>query len=345
LGQTSTRPRPARVVAFDGRAPPANPGAARRGRVAAGRGGGVLAKVLTCAVVGLDGALVEAEVDIGPGLPAFNVVGLPDTAIQEARERVRGAIRNSGLEFPLRRITVNLAPAVLRKQGATYDLPIAIGLLGASEQVPAGPLLGAAFLGELALDGALRHTPGILPMAMVARDGGVRRVYVPAVDAHEAGLVDGVEVVAVPTLADLVNRLRGDLPTVATPPSTIEPNGRPPEGAVDLRHVRGQEGVKRALEVAAAGGHNLIMVGPPGAGKTLVARALPGILPPLSAREALEVTKIYSVAGLLERDRPLITRRPFRAPHHTTSHAGMIGGGATHPAAWRDHARASRDIL
>jgi magnesium chelatase family protein len=287
----------------------------------------VLAKVLTCAVLGLDGALVDVEVDIGPGLPAFNVVGLPDAAIQEARERVRAAIRNSGLEFPLKRITVNLAPAVLRKEGATYDLPIAIGLLGASEQVPAASLAGAAFLGELALDGALRHTPGILPMAMVARDGGMQRVYVPAVDVHEAALVDGLEVVAVPTLADLVNRLRGDLPTVPAPPSVVLPAGGANEGAIDLRHIRGQGALKRALEIAAAGGHNLLMVGPPGAGKTLAARALPGILPPLSPREALEVTKIYSVAGLLERDQPLIAQRPFRAPHHTVSYAGLVGGG------------------
>ncbi|HEY3109821.1 MAG TPA: YifB family Mg chelatase-like AAA ATPase [Chloroflexota bacterium] len=304
----------------------------------------MLAKVLTCAVVGLDGALVEVEVDVGPGLPRFHVVGLPDAAIQEARERVRAAIRNSGLSFPLRRVTVSLAPAVLRKEGPAYDLPIAVGVLRASAQLPPEPLAGAVFLGELALDGALRHTPGLLPMVIVAREAGVGRAFVPAADAHEAGLVGGVEVVAVPTLADLVNRLRGDAPAEparpedtrppAAPPAGAAParlapgsNGRGPAGLVDLAHVRGQAAVKRALEVAAAGGHNLLMVGPPGAGKTLVARALPGILPPLSPAEALEVTRIYSVAGLLERDRPLVTRRPFRAPHHTTSQAGMVGGG------------------
>jgi magnesium chelatase family protein len=249
------------------------------------------------------------------------------TRVPLDRRWYRGAVdRATPCRFRRRR-SREVGPVV------AYGLPIAVGLLGASEQVPAAPLAGAAFLGELALDGALRHTPGILPMAIVARDGGLRRVYVPAADAHEAGLVDGVEVVAVPTLADPVNRLRGDLPTVPAPPSPVAPAGRPPEGTVDLRHVRGQGAVKRALEVAAAGGHNLILVGPPGAGKTLAARALPGILPPLAPSEALEVTRIYSVAGLLERDRPLITRRPFRAPHHTTSHARLVGGGqrAVHP--------------
>jgi len=279
----------------------------------------VLAKVLTCAVV-----------------------GLPDIAIREARERVRAAIRNSGLSFPLRRVTVSLAPAVLRKEGPAYDLPIAVGVLRASAQLPPEPLAGAVFLGELALDGALRHTPGLLPMAIVAREAGVGRVYVPAADAHEAGLVGGLEVVAVPTLGELVDRLRGDAPAESarqegSRPPAAQPadavraapgsNGRGPAGLVDFGHIRGQAAVKRALEVAAAGGHNLLMVGPPGAGKTLVARALPGILPPLSPAEALEVTRIYSVAGLLERDRPLVSRRPFRAPHHTTSQAGMVGGG------------------
>src|SRR5262245_25503770 len=190
-----------------------------------GRGGAVLAKVLTCAVVGLDGALVEAEVDIGPGLPRFEVVGLPDAAIQEARERVRVAVRNSGLEFPLRRITVSLAPAVLRKEGPAYDLPIAVGLLRASGQLPLGPLADAVFLGELALDGSLRHTPGMLPMVMVAREARVGRAYVPAVDAHEASLVAGVEVVPVATLAALVDQLRGHAPTALAPAAAVAPGG------------------------------------------------------------------------------------------------------------------------
>jgi len=239
------------------------------------------------------------------------------------------AERNSGLAGTPRRRSGAASGGRCVREGpvVAYDLPIAIGLLGASGQLPAEPLASAAFLGELALDGALRHTAGLLPMVLVAREAGLRRVYVPAVDAHEAGLVAGVEVVAVPTLAGLVDQLRGHAPTALAPATTIAPNGRRLDGLVDLRDVRGQAAVKRALEVAAAGAHNLLMVGPPGAGKTLVARALPGILPPLSPAEALEVTRIYSVAGLLERDQPLVTRRPFRAPHHTTSHAGMVGGG------------------
>jgi len=287
----------------------------------------VLAKVLTCALVGLDGVLVEVETDIGPGLPAFNVVGLPDTAIQEARERVRAAIRNSGCEFPLRRITVNLAPAVLRKEGPAYDLPIAVGVLRASEQIPEEPLANALFLGELSLDGALRHSTGILPMVVTARQRGLRRVYVPSADANEAALVGGIEVVAVPSLARLVDVLRGDAPAETAVRGWVPPPSGHGAEVVDFADVRGQRHVKRAIEVAAAGAHNVLMAGPPGAGKTLIARALPGILPPLEADEALEVSKIYSVAGLLPRDQPLITRRPFRAPHHTTSHAGLVGGG------------------
>jgi len=287
----------------------------------------MLAKVSSCAVIGLDGELVEVEVDISSGLPAFTIVGLPDTAVQEAKERVRSAIRNCGLTFPQKRITVNLAPADIRKEGPAYDLPIAIGILMASEQVMAD-VSGSLFLGELSLDGQVRHTHGILPMAALARERGIGSVFVPEADGREAGLIGGVEIIPVASLGQLAAHLQGlarippfDRETAAV--STPEPLW---EG-VDFCHIKGQEHVKRALEVAAAGGHNVLMSGPPGAGKTLLARALPSILPPMVGEEALEVTKVYSVSGLLPSDRPLISQRPFRAPHHTISHAGLVGGG------------------
>ncbi len=287
----------------------------------------MLATVLTCAVIGLDGVLVEVEVDSGPGQPGLTIVGLPDAAVQESRERVRSAIRNSGARFPLGKITVNLAPADIRKEGPAYDLPIALGILLASEQVHAD-LGDALVIGELSLDGGLRHTTGVLPMVGLAHERGLRRAFVPAVDAAEASLIAGIEVFPVATLADLIRHLTGQAPLApyATAPSA--PAEEAADGASDFQHIRGQEHVKRGLEVAAAGGHNLLMVGPPGAGKTLLARALPTILPPLTRDEALEVARIYSVTGLLPADRPLPRQRPFRAPHHTISYAGLVGGGA-----------------
>jgi magnesium chelatase family protein len=285
----------------------------------------LLAKIQTCAVVGLEGAIVEVEVDISPGLPAFNIVGLPDAAVQEARERVRAAIRNSGCDFPLRRITVNLAPADLKKAGPAYDLPIAVGILLSSGQLAFEPS-GALFLGELSLDGNLRHTSGILPMVALARERGVSTVFVPAADAREASLVDGLDIRPVSSLGQLVAHLRGEEEIPRYLPEEV-PGEEPLWAGPDISFVKGQEHAKRALEVAAAGGHNLIMCGPPGSGKTLLARILPSILPAMPLDEALEVTKIYSVAGLLPPERPLVTQRPFRSPHYTVSHAGLVGGG------------------
>ena len=288
----------------------------------------MLACTNSCATVGLEGFIIRVEVDLSPGVPRFNMVGLPDAAVQEAKERVRAALRNSGLQFPMRRITVNLAPADLKKEGPAYDLPIAIGILLSSGQLESAPA-GAVFLGELSLDGSLRHTNGILAMVSVARDQGYDSVFVPAMDAEEASLVEDITVYPATTLDSVARHLRGE--------RLLEPmqgdgwahcSALPPvSDPMNLSHIRGQDHAKRALEVAAAGFHNLLFSGPPGSGKTLLARCLPSILPRMAPQEALEVTKIYSVNGALQSDNPLMMNRPFRSPHYTISNAGLVGGG------------------
>ena len=285
----------------------------------------MLAKVNSCAVIGLDGVIVEVEVDTGGGLPKMVIVGLPDAAVQESRERVQSAVKNAGFYYPRKKVTVNLAPASVRKEGPAYDLPIAVGVLIATNQLDPETVTDALIIGELSLDGGVRHVKGVLPMAALARQEGYRTVIVPAVDAAEAALIPDITVIPAPTLNALYDHLSGMIPLApATPPD------HHPENVLvetDFSEIKGQEHVKRALEVAAAGGHNLLMIGPPGAGKTLMARALPSILPAMTIDEALDVTRIYSVADLLPSDVPLLRARPFRSPHHTISHAGLVGGG------------------
>ena len=289
-------------------------------------GNDMLAKVRSCAVVGVEGALVEVEADISAGLPSFTIVGLPDKAVQEARERVRSAIRNSGYKFPTRRITVNLAPADLKKEGPAYDLPIAIGILISSGQLYTD-LSQSVFLGELSLDGKLRHTHGILPMVALASDKGLSTVFVPLDDAKEASLVDGIHIFPAESLAQLVTHLKGETGIAEYHSDVTWQQEIRHDYAFTLAYIKGQEHAKRALEIAAAGRHNILMCGPPGSGKTMLARSLPSILPLLTMGEAIEVTKIYSVSGLLPQDAPIIMERPFRSPHYTISHAGLVGGG------------------
>ncbi len=290
----------------------------------------MIVKIHSGAITGLDAVSVTVEVDIASqGLPSFTVVGLPDKAIEESRERVRAAIKNSGADFPAKRITVNLAPADLPKIGPSYDLPIAIGILAASEQIPTPPDT-ALFIGELSLDGSLRHTNGVLPMAFLAKQSGKPDIFLPPQDSSEAAIISGINVYPVLSLLSyfhhaIKHTLIEHVPQVSF--ASVRPSR---EYDVDFCDIQGQETVKRAFEIAAAGGHNIFLHGPPGSGKTMIARALPSILPDLTESEALDVTKIYSVTGSLPPGKSLITERPFRAPHHTTSRIGLIGGSA-HP--------------
>ncbi|HEY2602759.1 MAG TPA: YifB family Mg chelatase-like AAA ATPase [Thermoleophilaceae bacterium] len=286
----------------------------------------MLANIATFALEGVDSREVTVEVDVRPGLPVFTVVGLPDAAVREARERVRAAILNSGFEFPLQRLTANLAPAHVRKAGPSFDLALAVALLAASRQLPPEGLESCAVCGELSLGGELRAVHGAVAVAAGARHAGYRRLIVPAENAAEAALVEGIEVLGAPSLGRLVDLVTGRW----TPPPAVavEHVAAPPrEPGPDLDEVYGQVDARRALELAAAGGHNLLMIGPPGAGKTMLARRLPGILPPPTFEEALEITRVHSVAGIS--DGRLAEERPFRAPHHTISSSGLVGGGAT----------------
>jgi magnesium chelatase family protein len=286
-------------------------------------------KVLSAATFGLKSELVEVEVDtVSAGLHQFNIVGLPDTAVKESRDRVSAAIRNSGFKPPHRagRVTINLAPADLKKEGPIYDLPMALGFLLATEQIDFD-FRDKLFLGELSLDGKVRSVKGVLPMALLAKEKGLKELYVPAANTPEASIIEGVEVFPVESLIALIDHLSGENKIKPAEKINLEELFAYEDYAVDMAHVKGQQHAKRALEIAAAGGHNVILNGPPGSGKTLLAKTMASILPKFTIPEALEVTKIFSIAGQLPRSKALMTRRQFRSPHHSASAVSLVGGG------------------
>lgn len=285
----------------------------------------MFSKIKSIGIFGIDSYMIEIEADVSGGLPSFDIVGLPDAAVKESRDRVRAAIKNCGFKFPTGRITVNLAPADKKKEGAIYDLPILLAILLASGQLP-NTVADSAFLGELSLDGKLRPINGVLAMAITAAESGIGKLFVPADNSAEAAAVEGIGAYGAATVIEVIDHLTAGKPI--TPTAAFSDFGKETtEHTVDFSEVRGQNAAKKALEVAAAGGHNILLIGPPGAGKSMLAKRFPTILPEMTPEESLETTKIHSVAGILNKNSPIVTERPFRAPHHTVSSAGLIGGG------------------
>ncbi len=285
----------------------------------------MIARVRSSAVLGIDAYIVDVETDVSMGIPSFSIVGLPYGAVKESRERVETVVKNMGFSFPPRRITINLAPADIQKEGTAFDLPIAVSILAATGQIKPQRLEDTGVLGELSLLGTLRPVKGVISFAIACKEKGFSELILPKENAKEAGLIKEIKVIGVENLRETIDYLKGE--------KEIEPQKvdikdfiSHPEHSIDLGYIKGQELSKRALEIAAAGSHNLLMLGPPGAGKTLLAKAIPSVLPPLSFKESLEVTKIYSIAGLLPKDKPLLSQRQFRSPHHTSSEVDLIGG-------------------